>query len=495
MKYELSLKQKQKLILSPQLYQSINILQLNLFELKALIDKELVENPLLETNQEKNSITEKTNQEENFDNKIEKSDKSLEEENFNDWLNYLKEKDYQPYTDKPTPEKENRYDDFICYKESLQDYLLVQLGTTISNDTDYKIGEYLIGNINDDGYLTISLEDVSCDMNIKRDKIGRILNLIQAFDPPGVGARNLKECLLLQVKYLGINNKKIENIIKNYLLDLARKSYKKIARGLKIRIFEVQSLADIIKRNFDPKPGRKIGSLKEVKYIIPDITIMEKLGGGYRVVLNETYLPQIRVNYHYKKILNTNINFSFNEGKRLRKRENISNLKIKETKKYIEEKFDSAKWLIKSIEQRKRTIYRIAESLVDYQKDFLDKGVLYIKPLTLKKVADKLDIHESTVSRAIHNKIVQTPRGLLKMKFFFSKGVDNKKEGAISSDKIKKLIRENIDKENHLKPWSDQKIRDLLRSKEGINISRRTVAKYREMLKIPSSNLRRRFTN
>jgi len=483
MKPELSLTQKQKLILTPQLYQAINILQLNLAELKGLIDEELVDNPLLEVKQETGPITEKVNQEENTLTQTEEANKRREENNFDDWISYLKEKDYRPLPNRPVAEKENKYENFIYYKESLQDYLLIQLGTAVSSDIDYKIGEYLIGNIDDNGYLTISLDDISRDLNIKRNKIEKILSLIQSFDPPGVGARSLEECLLLQAKYLSINDVPIEKIIKKHLNNLARKSYLKIAKDLQISVSKVQSLADVIKKSFDPKPGRGVGDLKEVKYILPDLIIMRKTGGGYRVISNDIFLPQVKINTHYKKILETCNNISpYNEGKLIKKR-SISDHKTKDAKEYIEKKLNSAKWLITGIEQRKRTIYRIAETLVEYQKDFLDKGILFIKPLTLREVADRLDIHESTVSRAIHNKIVQTPRGLLRMKFLFSKGVDKKSGDTVSTDKVKKLIKEYI-----------QKLTDLLSESGGINISRRTVAKYREILKIPSSNLRKRFS-
>ncbi len=493
MKPELSLTQKQKLILTPQLYQAINILQLNLVELKDLIDEELVNNPLLEVKQETGSITEKVDQEENTLTKIEHPNERREENNFDDWVSYLKEKEYRPLPGRPVAEKENRYENFIYYKESLQDYLLVQLGTAVRSDIDYKIGEYLIGSIDDNGYLTISLDDISLDLNIKRNKIEKMLSLIQSFDPPGVGARSLEECLLLQAKYLSINDVLIEKIIKNHLNNLARKSYLKIAKDLQISVSKVQSLADVIKKSFDPKPGRGVGDLKEVKYILPDLIIMRKTGGGYRVISNDIFLPQVKINTHYKKILETCNNISpYNEGKLIKKR-SISDHKTKDAKEYIEKKLNSAKWLIAGIEQRKRTIYRIAETLVEYQKDFLDKGILFIKPLTLREVADRLDIHESTVSRAIHNKIVQTPRGLLRMKFLFSKGVDKKSGGTVSTDKVKKIIKEYINNENCLKPLSDQKLVDLLSESGGINISRRTVAKYREILKIPSSNLRKRF--
>jgi len=493
MKTELSLIQKQKLILTPQLYQSISILQLNLIELKVLIDKELVENPLLEINQESSSTVEKINQEENSNSRTEETERNIEGDNFFDWLSYLKEKNYHSYSLLGLRlDKENPYENFIYYKESLHEYLLAQLGLAINNNTDYKIGEYLIGNIDDNGYLIFSLDDISGDLNIKKDKIEEILFLIQSFDPPGVGARNLEECLLIQAKYLGFNDLNLETIIKKHLNDLARKAYKKIAKDLKISVFKVQSLADIIKRTFDPKPGREIGDLKEVKYIIPDLTVIKKGEDEYRILMNDTYLPQIRVNSQYQKILEENNNSSI-AAEKLTKRESISNQEIKDTVRYIEKKLDSVKLLLQGIEHRKKTVYQIAEIIVNYQKDFLDEGILYIKPLTLKEVADKLNIHESTVSRAISNKIMQTPRGFFKMNFFFSKGVDMDKGGIVSTDKVKSIIKEYIENEDHLKPWSDQKLTDLLSNKKGINISRRTVTKYRKILKISSSNLRKRF--
>src|SRR5680860_407782 len=335
MKPELSLTQKQKLILTPQLYQAINILQLNLVELKVLIDEELVDNPLLEVKQETDSITEKVNQEENTLTQTEEPNERREENNFDDWLSYLKEKDYRPLPNRPVAEKENRYENIIYYKESLQDYLLVQLGTAASSDIDYKIGEYIIGNIDDNGYLTVGLDDISLDLNIIKDKIKKILSLIQSFDPPGVGARSLEECLLLQAKFLSINDVRIEKIIKNSLQDLARKSYLKIAKDLQISVSEVQSLADVIKKSFDPKPGRRVGNSKEIKYILPDLVIMRKMGGGYRVILNDNYLPQIELSPCYKMILEAGNNVPPYSKGNLVKKGSISDHKTKDTKRYI----------------------------------------------------------------------------------------------------------------------------------------------------------------
>jgi len=492
MKHELSLKQKQKLILTPQMYQAIHILQLNIIELRNLINEELIENPLLEINLQNNREADKNKKEEDNDYSVE--NKSQEKVNLSDYLSYLKEKEHHPSSIKLNSKKENKFENILSYKESLQDYLLAQLGAMTTHSLDYKIGEFIIGNIDENGYLNIPLELISKDINIEKDKVFEILQLIHTFDPPGIGARSLKECLLIQEKYLGYHNVNISKIIKKYLSDLAKKNFKKIAKELHISIIEVQNLSDLIKNNFDPKPGRQVDSQSATKYIIPDLIVRKKINGEYRIIQDDTFLPRIKINYQYKMILDGKVESAFIEKNRLVRKKKISNQKNEDTLKYIEEKINSAKLLFTGIEQRKKTIHRIAEILIDYQKDFLDKGILFIKPLTLKEIADRLEIHESTVSRAIHNKNIQTPRGLIRMKYLFSKGIDNTNENNISSVKIKKMINSIIKTENQLQPWSDQKIADLLFLKEEITVARRTVTKYRKALKILPSNLRKRFS-
>ncbi len=502
MKYELAL--KQKLVLTPQLYQTINILSLDLVELRGLIDKELIENPLLEIKQQGDAEGEEIGEireKENYkgpsgsDSRLNQPE-GTRKDDWEEQLSYLKKKDNQNFLKEAVAEKEKTFEDFFYYSESLPEYLLTQLGIAVNEEIDYKIGEYLIGNLNDDGYLTVSLEEVAGDLGVEIDKVEEILFLIQSFDPPGIGARNLEECLLLQAKYLNINDAYLEKIIKDYLGDLAVKAYPKIAKALDLSVGEVQALADIIKKNFDPRPGRKIGNLKEIRYTIPDLTII-KVEDSYRIVLNEGYLPPLRISSLYESILHKDkidVDPSrADNGEGLLKRYGSSATETKETLEYIKEKLQSAKFLIKGIEQRKKTISQIAEILIDYQKEFLEQGILYLKPLSLKEVAARLGIHESTVSRAIRNKVIQTPRGIFEMKFFFSKGIGLERGEVVSSDRVRKLIKDYIEGEDPLKPWSDQKLAELLSKKEKVIISRRTVAKYRERLKIPPSNLRKRF--
>jgi len=493
MKHELILKQKQKLILTPQLYQSINILQLNIVELRNVINQELIENPLLEIAQPKKIETESDQREYENDNDVEDKNVPQEKINLIDCLSYLKEKEYVAHSSKQHDYRKDGLERILSYRISLQDYLLNQLRLTTKNALDYKIGEYIIGNIDENGYLKLSLEIVSKEINIEEDRIYKILQLIQSFDPPGVGARSLEECLLIQEKQLEYHDINLQEIIKKYLPDLANKSYQRIAKELDLSVTEIQKLADAIKKNFDPKPGRKMSSLNEIKYTIPDLVIRKKTNGEYRIIQNDTFLPRIKINHMYKNILDRGNDSVFLHEKRLSDQRKNIDRKIKDTKEYIENKINSAKYLINGIEHRKQTINRIIETLIDYQRDFLDKGILFIKPLTLKDVADRLNIHESTVSRAIHGKYIQTPRGLVKIKFFFSKRIEDNNTESISATKIKKMIKTLIQTENHCQPWSDQKIADLLYLKENINIARRTVTKYRKTLKILPSKFRKRF--
>jgi len=494
MKYEITLKQKQKLILTPQLYQSIQILQLNLAELNTLINQELIENPLLETNPLKNKESENFSKDNENIPIINHQSKNQEKIELGELLSYLREKEYSYYSIKTGSDTDDKYENILSYRESLQNHLLSQLGTSTINLLELRIGEYIIGNIDENGYLHISPEIISTDLNIHKDKVNKVLKLIQSFDPPGVGARNLKECLLIQEQILGYDNPNLRKIINDFLPELAKNSFKKIARELKISFKEIQTLSDIIKKNFDPKPGRQIACNGENKYIVPDLVLRKSENGEYVLLQNDSYLPRLKINYQYKKMLDQDIDsFYVRKNRFIKKKGSSGNHKREEIKKYIEEKIKSATLLVKGIEQRKKTIYRIALSLVDYQKDFLDKGILFLRPLKMKEMAEKLEIHESTVSRAIHNKYIQTPRGLIQMKYFFSKGIDNIGESNVSTEKVKKMIKKTIETENLLHPWNDQKIAELLYAKLGITIARRTVAKYRNALNILPYNLRKRY--
>jgi RNA polymerase sigma-54 factor len=455
--YNLALEQVQKLIMTPELRQAIQLLQFNSLELNEYLKHQIEENPLLDP---VNTVEEY----ENID------DYSNEREEI-DWKEYIGKYDdvsYKPQRDKNL--KEYSYENFVSYSPTLKDNLLFQLNVSELNDRDKKIGEILIENIDENGYLTTDINQIAMDMGIKVDRIENVLFTIQTFDPLGVGARNLKECLLIQVRGDILKNPYIESIIKDYLEDIAHNRLLKIAKDLDLDLKEVQRICDYIK-TLEPKPGRCFShNTDQVKYITPDVTI-EYIDGEYIIILNDVTGPRLNINNFYKEMIRKG-----NDPK---------------ATEFLSEKLNSAMWIIRSIEQRRATIYNVVESILKFQRDFFEKGEKGLKPLTLKEVAEDIDMHESTVSRATNGKYVQTPRGLFELKYFFTSGLSTNK-GEVSSTSIKAIIKDIIEGENPKKPYSDQKISDILKDK-GINISRRTVAKYRDELEIPSSSMRKRY--
>jgi RNA polymerase sigma-54 factor len=368
-------------------------------------------------------------------------------------------------------EEETSFENFVSSPPSLQEHLMMQLHLSNVSKIGFKIGEFLIGNLDKRGYLAISTREAAELLRVPEEEVERVLKLIQTFEPAGVGARNLKECLLIQVEQKNIDSPNIRRLIENHLKDLAEARYTRIAEALNITLAEVQRLKDLI-LTLDPKPGRNFSATNDTQYIVPD-AIIQKVGDEYVVVMNDTIAPRLSINPYYRSLL-------YSEDKE----STIS--------KFLAHKLDSALWLIKSIEQRRITLSKVIKSIVDVQRDFLDYGITCLKPLTLKQIADKIGVHESTVSRAISGKYVQTPRGLFELKFFFKNGLENVDGSSISSESIKKMIKEMVAGEDPYNPLSDQKIADNLK-KKGIVISRRTVAKYREETGIPSSAKRKRY--
>lgn len=454
--YDLTLEQSQKLIMTPELRQAIELLQFNSLELKDYISNELEQNPLLEH----------TNTSDEFDD-IEK----YTEEKEIDWKEYLEKYDdnsYRPQVDKNI--KEYNYESFVCYEPTLIDFLISQLNLVVLENTEWKIGENIIQNIDENGYLKCSLEDIAGQMSSTIDEVEKLLKIVQSFEPLGVGARDLRECLLIQVKDNNTMGEYVLRIIEDYLEDLGHNRIQKIAKELDISIKEVQEVADYIK-TLEPKPGRSYaGNCDDVKYITPDAEI-QFVEGKFVVVLNDVTGPRLNINSFYRQLMRTGDD--------------------KNTIEYLNEKFNSAMWIIRSIEQRRSTIRKVIESILKFQMNFFIEGEKSIKPLTLKDVAEDIEMHESTISRATNGKYVQTPRGLFELKYFFSSSLEGL-EGDISSTSIKSTLKDIIDKEDVKKPYSDQKISEILGS-QGIKISRRTVAKYRDELNIPSSSMRRRF--
>ena len=452
MDLKLNISQKQKLILTQIMQQSINVLQMSAYELREYIEKEFEENPILEA--EFNLIESK----ENIDNtQLSKYLNNRYDENYN--YQYNNEDEVSVFN-------------FISDKKSLKDYLYEQLGEVKSDIKIKKIVSYMIESLDSRGYLENTLEEICSDLGVDEDKVQNALEILQSLEPCGIGARDLKECLLIQLKNNGILDEIIKEIILKYLEYIADCKYNYIAKELKITPKEVQAYGDIIK-SLEPKPSRGYYTGEEVKFIIPDAYIV-KIGDKYNVIMNKDIIPNITINNLYKQ--------------------EILNGRNKKEVAYVKEKVNDAISLINDIEQRNNTILKLLECIVKKQKAYFENGQEYLKPMTLRDLAEEMSLHESTVSRAIKDKYILTSRGTVKIKDLFCKGIVSSGINAedVSTNTIKDRIKKLINLENKQKPLSDQAICDLL-NKEYIDISRRTVAKYREELGIKSSSKRKRF--
>lgn len=448
MDLKLNIYQKQKLILTQVMQQSINVLQMSANDLREYIEKEFEENPILEA--EFNLIESKDN--------IKLS-------------NYLNNRYDENYNYQYNNEDEISVFNFISDKKSLKDYLHEQLGEIKSDIKIKKVVSYMIESLDSKGYLENTLQEISSELGIDEDICQNALETLQSLEPCGIGARDIKECLLIQLKDKGILDENIQEIILKYLEYIADCKYNYIAKELKITPKEVQAYGDIIK-GLEPKPSRGYYTGEEVKFIIPDAYIV-KIGDKYNVIMNKDIIPNITINNLYKQ--------------------EILNGKNKKEVEYVKEKVNNAIGLINDIEQRNNTILKLLECIVKKQKAYFENGKEYLKPMTLKELADELSIHESTVSRAIKDKYILTSRGTIKIKDLFCNGIVSSRVNGedVSTNNIKNKIKQLIKLENKNKPLSDQAICDLL-NKEYIDISRRTVAKYREELGIKSSSKRKR---
>lgn len=449
--YELTIEQTQKLSMTPELIQAIQILQFNNQELSEYVENELLENPVLETEKSYD------NGEIDIREKIRQSND--EEATYRQW-EYSADDD-DDYT----------YEQYASEEDTLTDYLLMQLHFSSLKGLDAEIGTYIIEAIDDNGYLTLSVEEIAKAFKKDREEVERVLSVIQTFDPCGVGARNLRECLIIQFAAKGLLTEEIEYIIENLLEELADNKISHIAKILGMKNQQVQEIADRI-RTMEPKPGRVFSSGESTRYIVPDIFV-EKIDGEYVVTNNDNSLPRLMVSSYYNKL-------SAESGK------------DEELSKYLSERLNAAIWLIKSIEQRKQTIFNVASAVVKYQQEFFDRGEKFLKPLTLRRIAEEVGVHESTVSRSINGKYLQSAQGIFELRYFFSSGIGAEDGDGVSSNSIKSMIREMIDGEDTKKPYSDQDMADMLKQR-GIDISRRTVAKYREGMQILSSSKRRRY--
>ncbi len=454
MRMKLAPIQTQKQVLSPMMQQSIQVLLLPLMDLSQAIEQELQNNPLLEVNEE---VAESGDS--NETDHAELPDESpLPPSNF--------DSDDDPVEEKP-----------IKRDETLEEQLLRQLHVEFSDPDDILIGEFIIGNIDDDGYLTLSCDEIAQILELDdRTTVESVLKIIQGFEPVGIASRDLKECLLIQLRHKNfLPESLLVRIVAEYLAELGRKKFSVIAKNTGASLSEVKEAAKII-TTLDPRPARNFRPLSPQLFVKPDITIGQDTDGNYFVQLNHDGLPRLRINPQYRRIL---------------KKEKLTN----EEKEFIREKIKNAQIFIKSIEQRGQTIKGIAQYILDRQKAFFENGPISLTPMSLKDVAQHLERNESTISRAIHEKYLDTPYGLFPMRFFFSQGVrnnplDGSAETSVSSRSIKEEIKKLIDRENKSSPLSDQEIQEYF-SKKGMIIARRTISKYRQALRILPSHLRK----
>ncbi|MFO8083483.1 MAG: RNA polymerase factor sigma-54 [Desulfobacterales bacterium] len=477
MAIELRLQQKltQQLIMTPQLQMAIKLLQLSRLELVDAVRQELEENPALEEvvdvlQEEHIDQAEKTVEQDAAANEVVIEERIKEDM---DWSNYIDEYNspgrvsYES-EDKDTP----RFESFIAHKKSLGEHLLWQVMMAFTEETEKKIGTQIVGNLNADGYLDIPYEELLRSCDASPQQVEKVLATMQTFDPTGVCARDLKECLLIQARHLGLDKTVVSDVIQNHLHNLENRNYKAICRALKISFENVIVTVNVIK-GLEPRPGRQFSD-ENPQYIIPDIYVYE-FEDDFLIVLNDDGMPKLRVNAFYKSAIN-------NKG------EKISD----NAKEYIQDKMRSAAWLIRSIHQRQKTIYKVMESILKYQREFFKKGIAYLKPMVLRDVAQDIDMHESTISRVTTNKYAYTPQGIFELKYFFNSSINRVHGGAIASASVQDKIRQIIDSEDQKKPYSDDRIAEIL-AKSNINIARRTVAKYRETLKILPSHKRKQF--
>jgi len=469
------LKLTQQLIMTPQLQMAIKLLQLSRLELMDKISQELEENPALEEVQEVASKEQPAEKSENADEQPASEKEVTIDEKIPDeidWSNYL---DEYNSPGRVNFESENRdaprFDAFISKKESLSDHLLWQFLMTSPSSQDERIGSLIIGNLNRDGYLDVPLDEIGENCGCELEIVEDVLATLQTFDPVGVCSRDLGECLMIQARHLGLEDDLLTEIVTNHLNHLENKNYKAICRSLKVRFEDVVAVVNVIK-GLEPRPGRKF-SEEEPQYITPDIYVY-KSEGDFIIVLNDDGMPKLRVNPFYKKAMS--------------KGETISDT----TKEYLQDKLRSAAWLIRSIHQRQKTIYKVMESILKFQKDFFDRGITHLKPMVLRDVAEDISMHESTISRVTTNKYAYTPQGIFELKYFFNSSIKRLHGEAIASASVQEKIKKLIESEDPHKPYSDSKMAEMLKN-ENINIARRTVAKYREILGVLSSNKRKQL--
>ncbi len=466
----------QTLKMTPQLQQAIKLLQLSRMELETAIRKELDENPILEETaelpEEKEAVSQlKTDTQDTKEPEMASASQDPQKNDEFDWDNYAENAHQKVAQGSYNSEEIMNYENVISTPQTLYDHLKWQVNLHGFNDEELVIANILIGYIDDEGYIKTPFDVIAQEEGVTCQDLEELLPFIHELDPPGVGARDLKECLLIQAKMLQEDTNDLVHLVNYHLKDLEKKNYEGIAKAMVKPLEDVIDMCKII-YEMDPKPGRAFAPV-DTQYVTPDVYIYP-VGEEYVVSLNEDGLPKLKISNFYKNVLK-------------------STDSSKVTQDYIQDKLKSAVWLIKAIHQRQRTIYKVSESIVRHQKDFFDKGAAFLKPMILRDIANDIGMHESTVSRVTTNKYVHTPRGIFELKYFFNSGIGRSNGGeAMASESVKLKIKEMVEKEDPKNPLSDQKIVELLKG-ETIEIARRTVAKYRDILGILPSSKRKKY--
>jgi RNA polymerase sigma-54 factor len=472
------LKLTQQLVMTPQLQQAIKLLQLSRMELVDVVREEMLENPVLEEGQDNAAEADSRTQNGDEEPAAPAKEEPVKEVEGNesatnevDWDAYLENYTMAPRA--PVMRKDN--DDMpsleatFTRKPSLTDHLMWQAKMSNYSEKEMRVATLVIGNLGADGYLREPpLIEIAESAGVNIEQAEGVLHKIQGFDPVGVAARDLTECLVVQARHLGEDTEVLVRMVSDHLKDLEKKNYPAIAKALKQPIEEIYETAKVI-MSLDPRPGRQY-STEDPHYITPDVYV-HKVGDSYFVVPNDDGLPKLKISGYYRKALKQG-------GENARQ--------------YVQDKLRSAQWLIRSIQQRQRTIIRVAESIVKFQREFLDKGVAYLKPMILRDVAEDVGMHESTISRVTTAKYVHTPQGIFELKFFFNSGLSRTDGQEVASESVKQKIKKIVANEDPKKPYSDKKIAEILKE-QGIDIARRTVAKYREQLGLLSSSKRKRY--
>lgn len=472
----LSLRQQQTqtLILAPQLRQSLEMLQVPVQELQTLIQNEIEQNPTLEEElADKNdrleveSIKDEDTPEDAPEGDIDEQLDALAKLD-DEWREYFQQSKSSSSYSADDAERRQFFLDSLSLNESLQEHLLNQLKLTNLDEDEDQLGELILGSINDDGYLNVPIGELMETTGYTEEQVHKLITIIQEFDPVGVGARDLRECLLLQLRRLGMEDSLAGTIVRDHITSLGGRKFSDIARAVKESPELVQKAAQFIS-TLEPKPGRPY-SANRTTYVLPEV-VVQKVNGSYSIALNNEQIPRIRISNHYRKLM-------------------ADPSTSTDVKTYIRDKIRAGEFLIKSIGQRQQTISRIAHEIVDMQNDFFEHGVTRLRPLTMAEIANKLDIHETTVSRAIASKYMQTPQGTFEMKYFFTPGFKTADGKQISNKTIKNVIAQLVNDEDSIDPLSDQQMVDILKER-GTKIARRTIAKYREELRILPSHLRK----